>query len=240
MRAIRLTILGCVVSLAAVMTAHSAETKTPAGAPRATADATVRAGEKKPTAAAEAPDGKPRETATAVFAGGCFWCTEYAFEQLAGVIDVESGYCGGTKATANYDRVHLGTTAHAEAIKVTYDPKTITYDDLLDVFFDAHNPTQLNRQGENDIGRQYRSAIFFANEEQKKQAEAKIADLEAKKVFKKRIVTKLEPLKEFFPAESYHQDFARRNPLLPYIQTHSLPKAMEVRAKHPQLLRTPE
>lgn len=237
MRAILLAIVGCAAVFAATPPLHSAEIKSPRGV--ATGPSSSPAVKKTITSteASGAATTKPGETETAIFAGGCFWCTEFAFEQLAGVIDVESGYCGGTKATANYDRVHLGTTAHAEAIRVTYNPNAISYDDLLDVFFDAHNPTQLNRQGENDIGRQYRSAIFFANDEQKKQAEAKIAELEAKKVFKRRIVTKLEPLKEFFPAEAYHQDFARRNPLLPYIQTHSVPKAMEVRTKHPELLR---
>ena len=180
-----------------------------------------------------APAGK--KTEAAIFAGGCFWCTEFAFEQLAGVVDVESGYCGGTKATANYKQVHLGTTGHAEAIRVTYDPDKVTYDQLLDAFFDSHDPTQLNRQGE-DEGRQYRSAIFFVDEDQKKQAKAKIAELESKRVHKRRIATKLEALKEFYPAEDYHQDFARRNPLLPYIQSHAVPKAVHVRTKHPDLI----
>lgn len=176
------------------------------------------------------------QTETAVLAGGCFWCIELSFEQLAGVVDVESGYCGGTKETANYDQVRRGTTGHAEAIRVTYDPAKITYGKLLDVFFSAHDPTQLNRQG-NDIGRQYRSAIFFTSAEQKKEAEAKIAELERKRVHTQRIVTKLEPLAEFYPAELFHQDFARRNPYVPYIQGHAVPKAKEVRSKHPELLR---
>lgn len=177
-----------------------------------------------------------KKTATAVFAGGCFWCTEHAFEQLKGVVDVESGYAGGTKATANYEAVHLGTTGHAEVIRVTYDPEKITYQDLLDVFFNSHDPTQLNRQGA-DEGTQYRSAIFYANEEEEKLAKAKIADLEAKKVFKRKIVTKLEKLKEFYAAEDYHQDFARRNPFQPYIQSHAIPKAYHVREKRPDLIR---
>ena len=199
----------------------------------------------KPGAAVEAPQAgalRPtlpagKKTEVAVFAGGCFWCTEFAFEQVAGVINVESGYCGGTKASANYNMVHRGTTGHAEAIRITYDPEKVTFDDLLDVFFDAHDPTQLNRQGKDDVGRQYRSAIFFADDEQKKQAEAKIADLDAKRVHKRKIVTKLEPLTEFYPAEDYHQDFARRNPFLPYIQGHAVPKATHVRSKHPELIR---
>jgi methionine-S-sulfoxide reductase len=193
-----------------------------------------------PAAAALIPAKGASKLETAVFAGGCFWCTEAAFEQVAGVVDVESGYCGGTKATANYNQVHLGSTRHAEAIRVTYDPGKITYDQLLDVFFDAHDPTQLNRQGKDDIGRQYRSAVFYATEEQKKEVEAKIADLDAKKIHKRKIVTKLEPLTEFYLAEDYHQNYARRNPFAPYIQTHALPKAMHVRSKHPELIRSDE
>ena len=180
-----------------------------------------------------------QSTSTIVFAGGCFWCTEAAFEQLAGVLDVQSGYCGGSRSTANYEQVQLGTTAHAEAIQVTYDPAKISYDDLLDVFFDAHDPTQLNRQGEGDIGKQYRSAIFFASEDQKKQARAKIDDLESKRVFKRKIVTKLEPLKEFHPAEDYHQNYAKKHPSAPYIQSHAVPKAARVRSKHADLIQKP-
>jgi len=172
----------------------------------------------------------------AVFAGGCFWCTEFAFEQLAGVLDVESGYCGGTRSTANYNSVHLGITGHAEAIRIIYDPDKITYDELLNVFFDAHDPTQVNRQGQDDVGPQYRSAIFFANDEQQKQAEAKIADLTSKRVYQRRIATKLEPLREFYPAENYHQNFVRRNPYLPYVQSHAIPRAFHVRTKHPNLI----
>ena len=172
----------------------------------------------------------------ATFAGGCFWCTEAVYAQIKGVKSVTSGYIGGEVPNPTYKDVCTGLTGHAEAIRVTFDPSKITYGKLLDVFFSAHDPTQLNRQG-NDIGRQYRSAIFFINEEQKKQAEAKIAELEQKRVHNKRIVTKLEPLTEFYPAELFHQDFARRNPWVPYIQGHAVPKAKEVRSKHPELLR---
>lgn len=239
MRAVLLATAGVVFGVAGRVPIDAAEIKAPRSSPRVSDGKPIKdaGGEtsKAPAPRPAAPAAK--KTETAIFAGGCFWCTEFAFEQLAGVVDVESGYCGGTKATANYERVHLGTTAHAETIRVTYDPSKVTYDDLLNVFFDAHDPTQLNRQGEGDVGRQYRSAIFFANDEQKKQAEAKIADLDAKRVFKRRIVTKLEPLKEFYPAEDYHQDFARRNPFVPYIQSHSVPKALNVRTKHPELIR---
>jgi methionine-S-sulfoxide reductase len=186
---------------------------------------------------AKSPAGKPK-TVTAVFAGGCFWCTEFAFEQLAGVEDVESGYCGGSRSTANYDDVHLGDTHHAEAIRVTYDPDKITYDELLHVFFDAHDPTQLNRQGA-DVGRQYRSAIFYASDEQKEQAQACIDDLTSRHVYRRKIVTKLEPLTEFYPAETVHQDFARKHPDNPYIEGHAFPRAIEVRTKHRNLLRDP-
>jgi methionine-S-sulfoxide reductase len=172
---------------------------------------------------------------TAVLAGGCFWCTEAAFEQLAGVLDVTSGYTGGSAETANYRAVCGGDTRHAEAIRITYDPSRIGYEQLLDVFFDAHDPTQRNRQG-NDIGTQYRSAIFYANEEQRKTAEAKIQALAAAQHYPRPIATTLEPLGEFYPAEDYHQDYARQNPGQPYIQAVSLPKVCKVREKHPGLL----
>lgn len=174
-------------------------------------------------------------SATIVLAGGCFWCTEAAFEQLAGVSDVMSGYAGGSKETATYKRVCGGDTGHAEVIKVTYDPAVISLDTLLNVFFDAHDPTTLNRQGA-DIGTQYRSAIFYADEWQMKAAEAKIKELTEKKKFSSPIVTKLEPLVEFFPAEDYHQDYARQNPDQPYIQGAAIPKVCKIRAKYADLI----
>jgi peptide methionine sulfoxide reductase msrA/msrB len=180
--------------------------------------------------------GASTKSQTAVFGGGCFWCTEAAFEQLKGVCDVTSGYAGGAKETANYKQVCGGNTGHAEVIRVTYDPAQISYDQLLDVFFDAHDPTQLNRQG-NDVGTQYRSAIFYADEQQKQAAETKIAALNQRKVFRRPIVTTLEPLEEFYPAEDYHQDYARLNPEQPYVQSHSLPKACQVRLKHAALVK---
>jgi len=174
--------------------------------------------------------------ATAVFSGGCFWCTEAAFEQLDGVLDVTSGYIGGSADTANYRAVCNGNTGHAEAIRITYDPAKISYDQLLTVFFDAHDPTQLNRQG-NDVGTQYRSAIFYADEAQKQAAWAKIDQLNAAQAFPRPIVTTLEPLSTFYPAEDYHQDYARLNPDQPYIQAVSMPKACKVREKHAGLMR---
>jgi peptide methionine sulfoxide reductase msrA/msrB len=176
------------------------------------------------------------QSATAVFAGGCFWCTEAAFEQLDGVSDVQSGYSGGSKATANYERVCDGDTGHAEAIRITYDPARISFEKLLDVFFDAHDPTQLNRQGA-DVGTQYRSAIFYADETQKREAEIKIKQLNEAKAFSKPIVTTLEPLTAFYPAEDYHQGYARNNPSRPYIQMEAIPKVCKIREKHPSLVK---
>ncbi len=174
--------------------------------------------------------------ASAVFAGGCFWCTEAAFTQLDGVLGVEAGYSGGAEETADYETVCSGTTGHAEAIRVAYDPQRISYDQLLDVFFDAHDPTQLNRQG-NDVGTQYRSAIFYADQAQKQAAEAKIKALASAGAFPNRIVTTLEPLEAFYKAEDYHQDYARKNPDQPYIKYHSTPIACRVRDKHADLIR---
>lgn len=174
-------------------------------------------------------------SATAVFAGGCFWCTEAVFEQLVGVSDVTSGYAGGSKATADYKSVCTGTTGHAEVIRVTYDPNTITFDQLLDVFFDAHDPTTLNRQGA-DVGTQYRSAIFYASEAERSAAAEKIAKLNAAHKFAGPIVTTLEPLVEFFPAEDYHQDYARANPDQSYIQAAAIPKVCKIQAKYKSLI----
>jgi peptide methionine sulfoxide reductase msrA/msrB len=174
--------------------------------------------------------------AAAVFAGGCFWCTEAVFEQLDGVTDVVSGYIGGAKATARYDRVCGGDTGHAEAIRVMYDPSRVSYEQLLDVFFDSHDPTQLNRQGA-DAGTQYRSAIFFGDEAQRAAADARIRRLNEQNVYGAPVVTTLEPQTEFFPAEEYHQDYARRNPDQPYIRAVSMPKVCKIREKHAPLLK---
>src|SRR5215813_9702727 len=149
---------------------------------------------------------------TLVVAGGCFWCTEAVFKPLDGVLEVTSGYAGGTAGTADYETVCSGTTNHAEALRVRYDPKRISFGQLLKIFFSvAHDPTQLDHQG-NDYGRQYRSAIFYADEEQKRIAEAYIRQLNEARVFHDPIVTTLEPLTAFYVAEEYHQDYAARNP----------------------------
>jgi peptide-methionine (S)-S-oxide reductase len=174
----------------------------------------------------------------AVLAGGCFWCTEAVFEMVEGVKDVVAGYSGGTKETANYRRVSMGDTGHAEAIEITYDPSVVTYGQLLRVFFEvAHDPTQLNRQGP-DVGPQYRSAIFFLDEEQKNIAEAYIRKLEEAKVFRSKIVTQIVPFKAFYPAEEYHQDYAANNPGNPYIAFHAAPKVEKLRKACPRLVRS--
>lgn len=172
-----------------------------------------------------------------VLAGGCFWCTEAVYRQIDGVLGVESGYAGGSAATANYEAVCSGRTGHAEAIRITFDPAKLSYGMLLKVFFaTAHDPTQLNRQG-NDVGTQYRSAIFFADAEEKAVAEAYIAQLDSAKVFPARIVTTLEPLKAFYAAEAYHQDYAARNPWQPYIMGVSAPKVAKTRKAFSALLK---
>ena len=150
-------------------------------------------------------------------------------------MNIEVGYSGGSKETAHYERVSEGDTGHAEAIRITYNPKVISYDQLLDVFFDAHDPTQLNGQGP-DTGTQYRSAIFYADAEQKRLAESKIKQLTAKHAYSKPIVTTLEPLKAFYVGEKYHQDYAKLHPQQPYIQFEAIPKAEKVREKHPDLV----
>lgn len=172
----------------------------------------------------------PGETHVAVLAGGCFWCMDGVFRQLKGVTDVTSGYAGGTKETANYEAVCSHTTDHAEAVRITYDPTKITYAQLLQVFFAAHDPTTKDRQG-NDVGRQYRSAIFYLNDEQKQVAEAYIQQLDATKIFPSPIVTTLEPLKPdaFYPAEDYHQNYVACHLSNPYVRYHALPMVQKVR-----------
>ena len=165
---------------------------------------------------------------TAVLAGGCFWCVEAVFEPVQGVIDAVSGYAGGTPETADYQTVCSGTTDHAEAVRIRYDPNRITYGQILKLFFSiAHDPTQLNRQG-NDHGRQYRSAIFYADDAQREVAEAYIRQLDEAHVFDAPIVTTLEPLKGFYEAEDYHQGYAERNPWQPYIAYTAAPKVKKL------------
>ena len=173
-----------------------------------------------PAVDAQASDG----IQTAVLAGGCFWGVQGVFQHTSGVINAVSGYAGGSKATADYTMVSTGSTGHAEAVEIKYDPKKISYGKILQIFFSvAHDPTQLNRQGP-DSGPQYRSAIFTANDEQKKVAEAYIAQLNAAKVYKKPIVTKVGPLQAFYAAEDYHQDYLTLHPNQPYIAFNDIPK----------------
>src|SRR3954449_2895698 len=173
-----------------------------------------------PAMDAQASDGLQ----TAVIAGGCFWGVQGVFQHTAGVLSAVSSYSGGSKATADYNMVSTGSTGHAEAVQIKYDPNKISYGKILQIFFSvAHDPTQLNRQGP-DTGTQYRSAIFTANDEQKKVADAYIAQLNAAKVYRKPIATKVGPLEAFFPAEAYHQDYLTLHPSQPYIAYNDIPK----------------
>jgi len=175
---------------------------------------------------------------TAVLAGGCFWGVEAVFEQMNGVSDVVSGYAGGSQMTAHYSVVSSGITSHAESVKITFDPAKVSYGRLLKVFFAvAHDPTQLNRQGP-DEGRQYRSSIFYANDEQKSIAEAYIAQLEKAHIFNRRIVTTVVPLEGFYAAEDYHQNFLAQHPDYPYIVVNDLPKLRALNAEFPELVKS--
>ena len=172
---------------------------------------------------------------TAVVAGGCFWGIQAVFQHVKGVISATSGYSGGEAKTAEYEMVSTGETGHAESVKITYDPSQITYGELLRVFFSvAHDPTQLNRQGPDD-GTQYRSVIFYGNDEQKKIAQAYIAQLDQAKVFPRPIVTQVVPLKAFYPAEAYHQNYATLHPNQPYIVFNDAPKVAHLRQEFPDL-----
>src|ERR1700691_3070476 len=174
---------------------------------------------------------------TAIFAGGCFWGTESVFERVKGVVATTAGYAGGSAATATYDQATTETTGHAESVKVVYDSSKITYGKLLQIFFSVvHDPTQLNRQGP-DVGTSYRSAIFYTNEEQRKISTEYIAQLDAAKVFKKPIVTEVTPLKGFYDAESYHQDYALHNPDNPYILVCDRPKIEALKQEFPELFK---
>jgi peptide-methionine (S)-S-oxide reductase len=169
---------------------------------------------------------------TAVFAGGCFWGVEGVFEKLKGVKSAVAGYSGGEKATAHYEVVSEGNTGHAESVQVTFDPKEITYGQLLKIFFSiAHNPTEKNRQGP-DTGTQYRSVVFYANDEQKKAADSYIKQLDEAGIFPKPIVTQVVPLKAFYPAEAYHQHYMENNPFQPY---NDLPKVNALKKQYPEL-----
>ena len=188
-----------------------------------------------PDAANDVPLAKERGTANAVFAGGCFWGVEAVFENVKGVTEAVSGYSGGTLARPSYEQVSSGMTGHAESVQVTYDPSQVTYGQLLKVFFSvAHDPTQLNRQGP-DTGTQYRSAIFYANADQERVAQAYIEQLKQAKSFRRPIVTQVAPLKTFYAAEAYHQNYLVQHPDEPYIVINDMPKLAALKAELPQL-----
>lgn len=173
---------------------------------------------------------------TTVLAGGCFWGMEAVFESLRGVKNVVSGFAGGAAATAHYEMVSTGMTGHAESVQITFDPKQISYGELLKVFFSvAHDPTQLNRQGPDD-GTQYRSVIFYTNPQEEQLAKAYVRELTDAKVFPRPIVTQIVPLKAFYPAEAYHQHFVQRHPDYPYVVYEDKPKLEALRRMYPALL----
>ena len=176
-----------------------------------------------------------KDLQTAVFAGGCFWGVEAVFEHVKGVTDVRSGYAGGDKKTAEYERVSDGDTGHAESVKVTYDPSKVSYVQLLTVFFSvAHDPTEVNRQGP-DTGTQYRSAIFYMNDDQKKLAVEYIDAINKSKALPKPVATEVSALKEFYEAESYHQDYLKNHPNEPYVVYNDIPKLAALKQKFPDL-----
>jgi peptide-methionine (S)-S-oxide reductase len=176
-------------------------------------------------------------TSVAVLAGGCFWCVEAVYKQLDGVSAVTSGYAGGSADSADYETVSSGRTEHAEAVEVRFDPAKMSFGQILKVFFSiAHDPTTRDRQGP-DVGRQYRSVIFHADDEQRRVAEAYIKQLDAAHVFERPIVTEVRPLDRFYEAEAYHQDYAERNPLSPYILFNARPKIQKVRAAYKERLK---
>jgi len=173
----------------------------------------------------------------AVFGGGCFWCTEAVFDELRGVKSVVSGYAGGKNKNPTYEQVCMGNTGHAEVIKIEFEPAEISFQDLMTVFFATHDPTTLNRQG-NDAGTQYRSAIFYGDEKQKEEAAVFIKELDEAKTFKHSIVTTLEPLSEFYPAEDYHQKFYANNPFQGYCQYMIPPKLSKLHKQFHNLLKS--
>jgi peptide-methionine (S)-S-oxide reductase len=199
----------------------------------------VRAQEKAVVIPAPSTDAVAGQSSseTAVLAGGCFWGVQAVYQHLKGVTSAIAGYAGGQKNSAQYEIVVQGGSGHAESVQVTFDPRQISYGRVLQIFFSVvHDPTQLNRQGP-DVGPQYRSAIFPANAEQEKIARAYIAQLNQARAFKAAIVTKIEPDRSFFPAESYHQDFLQKNPRHPYIVINDLPKIEELKKTFPDLYR---
>ena len=192
---------------------------------------------KIPPPAQDSAPGAGSGTETAIFAGGCFWGVQAVFQHTRGVINAVSGYAGGDKASARYELVSAGRTKHAESVEITFDPKQVSYGKLLQIYFSvAHDPTTLNRQGP-DAGPHYRSAVFYKNAEQKRVTEAYIAQLDAARLFRGKIVTQVAPLTEFYPAEAYHQDYATLNPHSPYIMAFDKPKIANLKAVMPEVFR---
>jgi peptide-methionine (S)-S-oxide reductase len=188
-----------------------------------------------PAPAVDAPRASAPAKQITVVSGGCFWGVQAVFQHVKGVINATSGYAGGSKKNPDYETVSTGETGHAESVKIVYDPSQVTYGELLRVFFSvAHDPTQLNRQGP-DEGTQYRSSIFYTSDEQKRIAEAYIAQLDQAKVFPSPIVTKVVPLQAFYPAEAYHQNYASLHPDQPYIMFNDAPKVEHLRQEFPDL-----
>ena len=189
-----------------------------------------------PVPAFDAPKA-PGELQTAVLAGGCLWGVEGVYEHVRGVRSVESGYAGGNKADAHYDIVSGGDTGHAESVRIVFDPAQLSYGEILRIFFSVvHDPTQFNKQGP-DHGRQYRSNIFYSDDMQRQIATKYIAQLEAAKIYSGPIVTRLDPLKAFYPAEAYHQNFLEKNPTYPYIVYNDLPKIRALKKEFPDMYR---
>jgi peptide-methionine (S)-S-oxide reductase len=219
----RLSAVLSILTLAAVVACNAADRAV--AVPNPAVDATLTTSKSQQT------------QQTAVVAGGCFWGVQAVFQHVKGVISATSGYSGGESKTAEYELVSTGDTGHAESVKITYDPSQITYGQLLRVFFSvAHDPTELNRQGP-DTGSQYRSSIFYGSDEQMRIAEAYIAQLDQAKIFPRPIVTQVVALKGFYPAESYHQDYAARHPDNPYIVYNDAPKVANLRQEFPNLYR---
>lgn len=177
-------------------------------------------------------------SAVATLAGGCFWCLEAVFDQLEGVTKVQSGYTGGHVANPTYQQVCTGSTGHAEVAQITFDPTVISYPDLLRIFFATHDPTTKDRQG-HDVGSQYRSAVFYANEEQRRTAEEIMAEVRSQRLYPGELVTELTPLADFYPAENYHNDYFLNNPQQPYCAAVIAPKVAQVRKQYFERLKRP-
>jgi peptide-methionine (S)-S-oxide reductase len=181
---------------------------------------------------------KPKRTEVVTLGAGCFWCTEAVFQLIRGVEKVDPGYAGGELPNPTYEQVSTGHTGHVEVANITFDADAISFREVLEIFFGTHDPTQMNRQG-NDVGTQYRSVIFYRNEEQKATAEQLIAELTAEKVYERPIVTSVEPLRAFYPAETYHKDYFKKHPREPYCQVVIAPKIAKLEKTYISKLKIP-